>query len=85
MASSELFQHEAYLSAKSLGSGATNVESNSCRFRGLGGESGFTLLFEGHDRAVTCQAMPVKTVAAYVGEHDTFITAHLHQLRRADS
>jgi transposase len=71
------FQHEAYLSAK-----VPRVKCDKCGVKLLPVPwarpgSGFTLLFEAMIMALV-KAMPVKTVAAYVGEHDTRLWRILH-------
>ena len=71
------FQHEAYLSAK-----VPRVKCDQCGVKLLAVPwarpgSGFTLLFEAMIM-VLVKAMPVKTVAAYIGEHDTRLWRILH-------
>jgi transposase len=71
------FQHEAYLSAK-----VPRVRCSKCGVKLLPVPwarpgSGFTLLFEAMIMTLV-KAMPVKTVAAYVGEHDTRLWRILH-------
>lgn len=64
------FQHEAYLTAK-----VPRVRCDKCGVKLVSvpwarSGSGFTLLFEAMVMTLV-KSMPVKTVAAYVGEHDT--------------
>ena len=71
------FQHEAYLSAK-----VPRVRCDKCGVKLLPVPwarpgSGFTLLFEAMIMTLV-KAMPVKTVAAYVGEHDTRLWRIVH-------
>lgn len=71
------FQHEAYLTAK-----VPRVHCDHCGVRlvdvpwGRPG-SGFTLLFEALVMMLA-KAMPVKTLAEYVGEHDTRLWRVIH-------
>jgi transposase len=71
------FQHEAYLTAK-----VPRVRCGKCGVRLVSvpwarSGSGFTLLFEAMVMTLV-KSMPVKTVAAYVGEHDTRLWRILH-------
>lgn len=71
------FQHETYLSAK-----VPRVGCNTCGVKLVPvpwarSGSGFTLLFEAMIMTLV-KAMPVRTVAAYVGEHDTRLWRILH-------
>ena len=71
------FQHEAYLTAK-----VPRVKCSECGVRLIGVPwakpgSGFTLLFEALVMTLA-KAMPVKTVAEFVGEHDTRLWRIIH-------
>jgi transposase len=72
------FQHEAYLTAR-----VPRVDCPQCGVRLITQipwarrDSGFTLLFEAMIMTLV-KAMPVKTVASFVGEYDTRIWRILH-------
>jgi transposase len=71
------FQHEAYLTAK-----VPRVKCPDCGVRLVDMPwarpgSGFTLLFEAMIMTLA-KAMPVKTIAAFVGEHDTRLWRVIH-------
>jgi len=71
------FQHEAYLIAR-----VARVKCDKCGFRLVAvpwarAGSGFTLLFEAMIMTLA-KSMPVKTIAAFVGEHDTRLWRVLH-------
>ena len=71
------FQHEAYLTAR-----VPRVQCDKCGIRSVAvpwarSESGFTLLFEAMIMTLA-KAMPVKTIAAFVNEHDTRLWRVLH-------
>ncbi len=71
------FQHDAFLTAK-----VPRVRCDKCGVKLLPVPwarpgSGFTLLFEAMIMTLA-KAMPVKTIAAYVGEHDTRLWRILH-------
>ena len=71
------FQHEAYLTAK-----VPRVKCKSCGIRLVDVPwarpgSGFTLLFEALIMTLA-KAMPVKTIAEFVGEHDTRLWRVIH-------
>jgi transposase len=72
------FQHEAYLTAR-----VARVDCPKCGVLLIDNmpwarrESGFTLLFEAMIMTLV-KSMPVKTVAAFIGEHDTRIWRILH-------
>jgi len=72
------FQHEAYLTAR-----VARVDCPKCGVLLIDNipwarrESGFTLLFEAMIMTLV-KSMPVKTVAAFVSEHDTRIWRILH-------
>jgi transposase len=71
------FQHEAYLTAR-----VPRVQCDKCGIRLVNvpwarSESGFTLLFEAMIMTLA-KAMPVKTIASFVNEHDTRLWRVLH-------
>ena len=71
------FQHEAYLTAR-----VPRVQCDKCGIRLANvpwarSGSGFTLLFEAMIMTLS-KAMPVKTIAAFVNEHDTRLWRVLH-------
>ena len=71
------FQHETYLTAR-----VPRVQCDKCGIRLIGvpwarSGSGFTLLFEAMIMTLA-KAMPVKTIAAFVNEHDTRLWRVLH-------
>jgi len=71
------FQHEAYLTAR-----VPRIRCDKCGFQRVTVPwarfaSGFTLLFEAMIMTLV-KSMPVKTVASYVGEHDTRLWRILH-------
>jgi len=72
------FQHEAYLTAR-----VPRVDCPKCGVRLIDNlpwareDSGFTFLFEAMIMTLV-KSMPVKTLAAFVGEHDTRIWRILH-------
>jgi transposase len=71
------FQHEAYLTAK-----VPRIRCEQCGVKMVAVPwarpgSGFTLLFEAMILTLV-KAMPVKAVAAYVGEHDTRLWRVVH-------
>lgn len=71
------FQHEAYLTAK-----VPRVKCEGCGTRLVNVPwarpgSGFTLLFEALIMTLA-KAMPVKTIAEFVGEHDTRLWRVIH-------
>lgn len=71
------FQHETYLIAR-----VPRVQCKKCGIRLIGvpwarSGSGFTLLFEAMIMTLA-KAMPVKTIAAFVNEHDTRLWRVLH-------
>lgn len=71
------FQHEAYLTAR-----VPRVQCDKCGIRLVNvpwarSGSGFTLLFEAMIMTLS-KAMPVKTIAAFVNEHDTRLWRVLH-------
>jgi hypothetical protein len=71
------FQHQAYLNAR-----VPRVHCDKCGIRKINvpwarPDSGFTLLFEALLMTLV-SAMPVKTVARMVGEHDTRLWRVLH-------
>jgi len=73
-----IFQHEAYLTVK-----VARVDCPKCGVRLIDNlpwarrDSGFTLLFEAMIMTLV-KSMPVKTLAAFVGEHDTRLWRILH-------
>ena len=72
------FQHETYLTAR-----VARVDCSKCGVRLISdlpwarGDSGFTLLFEAMIMTLV-KFMPVKTLATFVGEHDTRLWRILH-------
>jgi len=73
----DFFEHEVYLSAK-----VPRVKCKGCGIRLVDVPwarpgSGFTLLFEAMVMTLA-KAMPVKTIAEYVGEHDTRLWRIIH-------
>ena len=71
------FQHEAYITAK-----IPRIKCNECGTRMVEvpwarSGSGFTLLFEAMIMTLV-KAMPVKTIAEFVNEHDTRLWRILH-------
>ena len=71
------FQHEAYLTAR-----VPRVKCNQCGIRLVNvpwarSGSGFTLLFEAMVMTLA-KAMPVKTIASFVNEHDTRLWRTIH-------
>jgi transposase len=73
----DFFQHQAYLNAR-----VPRIHCDKCGVRTVGVPwarpgSGFTLLFEAMVMTMMA-AMPVKTVARMVGEHDTRLWRVLH-------
>ncbi len=72
------FQHEAYLSAR-----VARIDCPTCGVRLIDNlpwarqDSGFTLLFEAMIMTLV-KSMPVKTLAAFIGEHDTRLWRILH-------
>lgn len=72
------FQHEAYLTAR-----VAKTDCPKCGVRLIDDlpwarrDSGFTLLFEAMIMTLV-KSMPVKTIAAFVGEHDTRLWRILH-------
>lgn len=71
------FQHETYLTAR-----VPRIQCDKCGIRLIGvpwarSGSGFTLLFEAMILTLA-KAMPVKTIAAFVNEHDTRLWRVLH-------
>ncbi len=71
------FQHEAYLTAR-----VPRVKCNKCGIRLVDvpwarASSGFTLLFEAMIMTLA-KAMPVKTLASFVNEHDTRLWRIIH-------
>ena len=77
LASSNFFQHQAYLNAR-----VPRVRCGVCGIRTVSvpwarPDSGFTLLFEALIMTMV-SAMPVKAVARMVGEHDTRLWRVVH-------
>jgi transposase len=71
------FQHEAYLTSR-----VPRVKCNRCGIRVVDvpwsrSGSGFTLLFEAMIMTLA-KAMPVKTIASFVNEHDTRLWRIIH-------
>ena len=72
------FQHSAYLTAR-----VARIDCPKCGVRLIDNlpwarrDSGFTLLFEAMIMTLV-KSMPVKTLAAFVGEHDTRLWRILH-------
>ncbi len=71
------FQHETYLSAR-----VPRIQCNKCGIRLVNlpwarPGSGFTLMFEAMIMTLA-KAMPVKTIASFVNEHDTRLWRILH-------
>ena len=72
------FQHEAYLTVR-----VARIDCPKCGVRLIDNlpwarrDSGFTLLFEAMIMTLV-KSMPVKTLAAFVGEHDTRLWRILH-------
>ncbi|MDD2467719.1 MAG: ISL3 family transposase [Desulfobulbus sp.] len=72
------FQHEAYLTAR-----VPRIDCPKCGVRMIDNlpwarrDSGFTLFFEAMIMTLV-KSMPVKTLAAFVGEHDTRLWRILH-------
>lgn len=71
------FQHETYLTVR-----VPRIQCDKCGIRLIGvpwarSGSGFTLLFEAMILTLA-KAMPVKTIAAFVNEHDTRLWRVLH-------
>lgn len=72
------FQHETYLTAR-----VARVDCSKCGVRLISDlpwarrDSGFTLLFEAMIMTLV-KSMPVKTLATFVGEHDTRLWRILH-------
>ena len=71
------FQHEAYLTGR-----VPRVKCSQCGIRVVDvpwsrSGSGFTLLFEAMIMTLA-KAMPVKTIASFVGEHDTRLWRIIH-------
>ncbi len=71
------FQHETYLTAR-----VPRVQCNQCGLRVVDVPwartgSGFTLLFEAMIMTLV-KSMPVKTIAAFINEHDTRLWRVLH-------
>ena len=74
------FQHQAYLNAR-----VPRVRCDTCGIKKVHvpwarPDSGFTLLFEALLMTML-SAMPVRTVARMVGEHDTTVVARAASLR----
>ena len=74
----DFFQHQSYLTAR-----VPRVECPDCGVHLINNipwarrDSGFTLLFEAMIMTLV-KSMPVKTLAAFIGEHDTRIWRILH-------
>ena len=71
------FQHEAYLTARVARIDCSQCGTHLVDVAWARPGSGFTLLFEAMIM-VLAKAMPVKTIAAFVNEHDTRLWRILH-------
>jgi len=71
------FQHEAYITARVPRAGCNDCGPHLVDVPWARLNSGFTLLFEAMIMTLA-KSMPVKTIAAYVNEHDTRLWRVLH-------